>query len=107
MSARVEQMPSKPPDVHAGRPRPGKRFEPVRERELSKDTLAAARTLPGAHRGVRILLETARPIGVPDVLAVVGPLSVLDERLALDVPPLLNQVDAGVIAAAAAFTPAT
>jgi hypothetical protein len=100
-------MPSKPPDVHAGRPRPGRRFEPVRERELSEDALNAARTLPGAHRGVRILLETAGPIGVPDVLAVVGPLSVLDDRLALDVSPLLNQVDAGVVAAAAASAPRT
>jgi len=100
-------MPSKLPNVHAGRPRAGRRFEPVRELELSNDALTAARTLPGAHRGVRILLETAGPLGVPDVLAVVGPLSVLDERLALDVPPLLNQVDAGVVAAAAASAPRT
>jgi hypothetical protein len=99
---------TKPPlNVHAGRPRPGRRFEPVRERELSNDTLQAARTLPGAYRGVRILLETAGPFGVPDLLAVVGPLGVLDERLALNVPPLLNQVDAGVVAAAAPFAPRT
>lgn len=100
-------MSSKPANVHAGRPRAGRRFEPVRERELSEDALAAASTLPGAHRGVRILLETAGPLGVPDLLAVVGPLSVLDDRLALPVPPLLNQVDAGVVAAAATSAPRT
>jgi hypothetical protein len=98
-------MPAKPPDLHAGRPRPGRRFEPVRELELSGDALAAARTLPGAHRGIRVLLETAGPFGVPDLLAVVGPLEILDQRLALDVPPLLNQIDAGVVAAAAVSVP--
>lgn len=94
-------------NVYAGRPRAGRRFEPVRERELSPDTLRVARTLPGAHRGLRILLETAGPYGVPDVLAIVGPLAALDARLALDVPPMLNQVDAGVIAAAAPAAPRT
>jgi hypothetical protein len=98
-------MPTSSSQVFAGRPRAGRRFEPVRELELSHDTLRAAQTLPGAHRGVRILLETAGPFGIPDVLAVVGPLNALDERLALKVPPLLNQVDAGVVAAAAPSAP--
>src|SRR5262249_45823044 len=79
--------------VHAGRPRAGRRLEPIRELELSADALAAARTLPNAHRGVRVLLETAGPFGVPDLLAVIGPLDALDRRLAVEVPPLLNQVD--------------
>jgi hypothetical protein len=89
VSARVIAMPTNLPDVHAGRPRAGRRFEPIAERMLSESALRAARTLPGAHRGVRILLETAGPFGVPD------------RRLALEVPPLLNQVDAGVISATA------
>ncbi len=104
-SATVRTMPDVVLSVHAGRPRPGKRFEPVRELELSEDVLRAAQTLPGAHRGVRVLLETAGPFGVPDLLAVVGPLTLLEARLALDVPPLLNQVDAGVVAAAASGVP--
>jgi hypothetical protein len=87
--------------THAGRPRPGRRYEPVREAELLADAAVAARSLPGAHRGIRIILETAGPFGIPDVLAVVGPLELLDARLSLDVPPLLNQIDAGVVAAAA------
>jgi hypothetical protein len=101
VSARVIAMPTNLPDVHAGRPRAGRRFEPIAERMLSESALRAARTLPGAHRGVRILLETAGPFGVPDLLAIVGPLELLDRRLALEVPPLLNQVDAGVISATA------
>lgn len=44
---------------------------------------------------------------MPDLLAVVGPLRQLDKRLALDVPPLLNQVDAGVIAVANSRSPRT
>jgi hypothetical protein len=84
--------------VHAGRPRHGRRFEPIRERELSPDVLKAAQALPNAHRGLSILLEASGPFGVPDVLAVVGPPEVLEARLRLSVPPLLNQVDAGIVA---------
>jgi hypothetical protein len=102
-----DRMPETPLTLHAGRPRPGKRFEPIHEMGLSDDALEAARTLPGARRGVRVILETAGPFGIPDLLAVVGPGNLLDDRLALDVPPLLNQVDAGVVSAAAAHAPRT
>lgn len=100
-------MAEAPLSVHAGRPRPGRRFEPIHELELSGDALEAARTLPGASRGVRVILETAGPFGIPDLIAVVGPERFLDERLALDVPPLLNQVDAGVVSATAIRAPRT
>jgi hypothetical protein len=93
--------------VHAGHPRAGRRFEPISERELSSDTLLAARGLPNAHRGLRILLETAGPFGVPDLVAVIGPTQALNRRLRLRVPPLLNEVDAGVVAAAAVKAPRT
>lgn len=83
------------------RPRAGRRFEPTHERELEPDALEAARSLPGAHRGVTVLTEMAGPFGVPDLLALVGPLDLLRARQALDIPPLLNQVDVGVVAAAA------
>jgi hypothetical protein len=106
-SARVARVSRAAISVHAGRPRPGRRFEPVHELELSEDVLQAARTLPGAYRGLRVLLETAGPFGVPDLLAVVGRLTALDDRLALPVPPLLNQVDAGVVSAAAHGAPRT
>lgn len=84
--------------VHAGRPRHGRRFEPIREQELSPDVLKAAQSLPNAHRGLTIFLEASGPFGVPDVLAVVGPPETLEARLRLSVPPLLNQVDAGIVA---------
>jgi hypothetical protein len=93
--------------VHAGRPRHGRRFEPVREQELSADALRAAQSLPNAHRGIAVLLEAAGPFGVPDVLAVVGPPQALEARLRSPVPPLLNQVDAGVVASAAFAAPRT
>src|SRR4051794_29253038 len=69
-------------NVQAGRPRAGRRFQPIREKELSADALRAAQSLPNAHRGLRIILETAGPFGVPDLVAVVGPLDLLDRRLA-------------------------
>jgi hypothetical protein len=83
------------------RPRAGRRFEPIHELELEPDALQATRSLPGAHRGLVVLREMAGPFGVPDLVAVVGPPALLKERLKLSVAPLLNQVDAGVVAAAA------
>jgi hypothetical protein len=54
-----------------------------------------------------MFLEAAGPFGIPDLLAIVGDHALLDERLQLDVPPLLNQVDAGVVSAAAGAAPRT
>ncbi|HEY7706636.1 MAG TPA: hypothetical protein VH968_05655, partial [Gaiellaceae bacterium] len=59
--------------IHAGRPRSGQRFEPIHEQELSDDARSAAQTLPGVHRGLRVLLESSGPLGIPDLLAIVGP----------------------------------
>jgi hypothetical protein len=87
--------------IASSRRRAGRRFEPIHELELETDALRAARALPGAHRGLVVLRELAGPFGVPDLVAVVGAPELLEERLALGVPPLLNQVDAGVVAAAA------
>jgi hypothetical protein len=72
---------------------------------LSGDALRAAQTLPNAYRGVWVLLENPGPFGVPDMLAIVGPHELLEARLALSVPPLLNQIDAGVVASAAVRAP--
>lgn len=91
--------------IDSVRPRAGRRFEPIRELELEHDALEAARGLPGAHRGLVVLREMAGPFGVPDLLAVVGRRDLLERRRELKVPPLLNQVDAGVVAAAAPRAP--
>lgn len=91
--------------VDTSRPRAGRRFEPVHELALSTDAVSAASGLPGVRRGLLVLREVAGPFGVPDFLAVVGASDALDARRALGVPPLLNQIDAGVVAAAAARAP--
>lgn len=80
------------------RPRPGRRFEPVAEAALERDAITVVRALPHAHRGVAVLREAAGPFGIPDFVAVVGTQDALVARMASAVPPLLNQVDAGIVA---------
>lgn len=84
------------------RPRPGRRFEPGAELELEADALRAIRGIPGAHRNLTVYREVAGPFGIPDFLAVVGPKTALRRRIALGVPPLLNEIDAGVVGVASA-----
>jgi hypothetical protein len=55
-----------------------------------------------------VVKELVGPIGIPDLTALVGKQDDLEARLALEVPPLLNEVDAAVAAVAhvkAARTP--
>lgn len=95
--------------LETARPRPGRRFEPTHELALADDALAACASLPGARHGVLVVKEMTGPIGIPDLAAVVGRPRLLDARLALDVSPVLNQIDAAILAAArtnAALTPA-
>jgi hypothetical protein len=40
------------------------------------------------------------PIGIPDLTALVGAADRLEARLALGVPPLLNEIDAAIVAVA-------
>ncbi len=82
------------------RPRPGRRFEPVAERDLESSALLAVQALPGARAGLMLIQEVAGPFGVADFVAVVGSNDRLRERVALGVPPLLNEIDAGIVAAA-------
>lgn len=82
------------------RPRAGRRFEPSHELALLGPAVQACAQLPGAHRGLTVISEMTGPIGIPDLTAVVGPALPLAARSAIKVPPLLNQLDAGVVAAA-------
>jgi hypothetical protein len=82
------------------RPRPGRRFLPVAEKKLRADALRAVRGLPGAHRDFTVFAEVAGPFGIPDFLVVVGSKSLLRRRAAFPVPPLLNEVDAGIVGVA-------
>lgn len=79
-------------------PRHGRRFEPIHEAELHDAALAACQSLPGASKGLVVIAEATGPMGIPDLTALIGPTQALDERLSLDVPPLLNRVDAGIVA---------
>lgn len=89
----------------SARPRPGRRFQPIAELALEEDALRAASMLPGAARGLLVIREVAGPFGVPDWIAVVGPPDLIQRRLAHDVPPLLNEVDAGIVGATAPVAP--
>lgn len=54
--------------------------------------------MPRAHREVAVFRELAGPFGIPDFVAIVGPKDALRKRLALKVPPVLNEIDAAIIA---------
>jgi hypothetical protein len=92
---------------HTSAPRPGRRFEPTHEAALESDALAACGSLPGAHRGVIVVREMAGPIGIPDFTAMVGGSDALQARSRLDVPPILNETDAAIVAVASARIPKT
>lgn len=81
------------------RPRHGRRFEPVGERDLASAAIRAAETLPGTRAGLLVLQEVAGPFGVADYVAVIGSQDRIRDRLALAVPPLLNEIDAGIVSA--------
>lgn len=87
-------------EIATSNPRAGRRFEPVKERELHQDALAAAQGLPGAGRGLVVVPEFAGPFGVPDFTAYVGDIERLRRRHRLDVSPVLNELEAGVVSSA-------
>jgi hypothetical protein len=92
---------------HTSAPRPGRRFEPTHEVALHSDAVAASGALPGAHRGVIVVREMTGPIGIPDFTAMVGGAEALQLRSQLDIPPILNSLDASIIAVTAARVPKT
>lgn len=86
--------------VETSQPRAGRRFEPIRERELHGDALLAAEALPGASRGLVIVPEFSGPIGIPDFTAYVGDVQALRARQLAPIAPVINEIDAGVVSAA-------
>ena len=64
-----------------------------------------AAQLPGHESGLLGLTEFHAPYGVPDLTVVVGDSSPRKRRLRLAVPPLLNEVDAGIVSAVSSRRP--
>jgi len=89
------------------RPRHGRLFEPVAERRLEPVARALLSRLPGAEAGLRAFRDVAGPFGVPDLIAVVGDESTLERRRRTRVAPLLNEVDAAIVATASAHRPSS
>lgn len=77
----------------------GRPFQPTSELELIPDLVAAALKL--ARRASRIVVvpELRGPYGVADVAVLETTDEVLSARLALGIPPLLNQLDAAIVGA--------
>lgn len=98
---------SHPRALMAVRQRPGRRFPPDAERQLEGAAKRAARELPGADAGLLALREFHAPFGVPDLTVVVGDGAARRSRLRLRVPPVLNEIDAGLVAVASVTQPAS
>jgi hypothetical protein len=82
----------------AARTRPGRRFVPRAELELSPALRDLAARLPGASSGVIVISEMSGPTGLPDLVAL--PITPkLESRLALECPPVLAWGDARLAAA--------
>lgn len=87
-------------EVPTSSPRAGRRFEPIQERELHADALRAIRAIPNASRGVVVVPEFAGPLGIPDFTAFIGDASKIRVRQSLEVAPITNEMESGIISAA-------
>jgi hypothetical protein len=96
----VTQRGGKPRAQQSMRQRPGRRFQPSDELALFDSAKRAASELSGAELGVLGLTEFHAPFGIPDFTVVVGDAAARRARLRLRVPPLLNEVDAGIVGGA-------
>jgi hypothetical protein len=91
--------------LQSARDKGGRRFQPVREQILEEVALRASTALPGAVDGLLVLREVVGPLGIPDLVAVVGNSQAVTLRRKLRVPPLLNEIDAAMVGAASPRAP--
>jgi DNA-binding Lrp family transcriptional regulator len=82
------------------KPRAGKRFQPTKELALHAPALRACVDLAAPRRDLNVVREMTGPYGIPDFTAIIGGRDTLDARLECPVPPLLNEVDAAIVAVA-------
>jgi DNA-binding Lrp family transcriptional regulator len=94
-----------PEILRSGRFKPGVRFAPGAELDLHAAVVPLAVALPAAHAGLALVAEPPGPFGIPDFVGVYGARDRVDARLGLAVPPLLNRIDAGIVAALSAARP--
>jgi len=94
-------------EIETSTPRPGRRFEPIQERELHRDALRAAGGLPGSRRGLVIVPEFAGPLGIPDFTAYVGKVERIRDRNLLQVQPVVNELESGIISGTYVRRPST
>jgi DNA-binding Lrp family transcriptional regulator len=94
-----------PDPLVSARERGGRRFQPVHEQSLERVALEACASLPNAQGRLIVIKELAGPYGIPDLVAVIGNQQAARDRLALSVPPLLNELDAAIVATAAPRAP--
>jgi DNA-binding Lrp family transcriptional regulator len=88
--------------VSSGTSRHGRRFEPVQELELHQSVVEVADAVSDRSEAV-LIAEPPGPFGVPDfVLLREFDRVKLQARVASRIAPLLNEVDAGIVAAATA-----
>ena len=92
------------PDSHAlyelsGHARPGRRFEPLAERQLDDQLATLALRLPAAAGGLSLVREFPGARGVADAVAITRWHEPLGRRIALQLPFLRNETDCAVVAA--------
>lgn len=81
------------------RSRPGHQYEPVAEAEVHSLLPTLALGLPGAARhGAVMVRECPGPYGIADLVVLIGGQRQLERRRDADVPPLLSELDAAIVA---------
>lgn len=91
--------------IASARSRPGVRFLPLGELDLHPEVKLLAHSLPFPGDRLFLIEEPPGPVGMPDFVGVYGDEAAVLRRAATGVPPLLNQVDAGLVQALSSTRP--
>lgn len=97
-ATRQQVLGSHAPRELLGPARPGRRFEPIKERLLDSDLMTLSTRLPYASQGVAIVREFSGGRGVADAVALTRWQSGVLDRISLGLPFLLNETDCSIVA---------